>query len=59
MVQKQCPKSLLKYPLYQIGLECRGTNDIEHKGVKVKNSLGLDILQCSWQDVLLSNALKA
>lgn len=32
---------------------------MEHKGPKVKNSLDLDILQCSWQDVLLSNALKA
>lgn len=57
--QKQYPKSLLKYPLYQIVLECRGTDHIEHKGAKVKNSLDLGILQCSWQDVLLSNALKA
>lgn len=59
LVQKQCPKSLLKYPLYQIVLEHQGTNDIEHKRPKVKNCLGLDILQCSGQYVLLSNALKA
>lgn len=55
LVQKHCPKSLLKH---QIVLECWETNHIEHKGAKVKNGLDLDTLLCSWSAVLLSASLK-